>query len=264
MLKLYNSTTSVCSIKVRIGLAEIGRAYEDLQVNLQIGEQFDPAFMALNPSAAVPVLIDDDLVLVESSLILEYLDQTYNGARLMPQDRAGQVAARHWLLRCLNIHGAINTLTFSTVNRARILATKTPEEIETAIARMPDPVARVKRRDLYATGLQSPYVAQGLMQLRRAFADMNSALSRHTWISGPDFGIVDIALVSYVDRLERLGFDGLWTKDTPRVGDWLAAMQARPSYQVEVAAKIDPAAAAAMRQEGTEIWGALEPIWHAA
>ncbi|MBT0956627.1 glutathione S-transferase family protein [Alphaproteobacteria bacterium KMM 3653] len=263
MLKLYNFGTSVCSVKVRIGMAEIGLDYEDIQINLQKGEQFAPEFMALNPSAAVPVLIDDGMIIVESSLILEYLDRIYNASNLMPKDRAAEVEARHWLLRCIAIHAAANTLTFSTVNRSRSLASKTPEEIEAGIAKMPDPVNQIKRRDLYAQGLKSPYVAQALMHLRRAFADMDAALSKGDWITGPDFGISDIALVSYVDRFERLGFEGLWQDSTPRVGEWLAAMQARQSYTDEVLGKIDPKGAASMRETGSEFWPELEGIWNA-
>lgn len=264
MIKLFNSVSSVCSIKVRIGLAEIGLEYEDHQINLQKGEQFAPGYVAMNPAAAVPVLVDGDLVVLESSLIVEYLDRTYNGSRLMPQDTAAMVAARHWLVRCLSIHAAINTLTFSTVNRKRQLKAKTPEQIAAAIAKMPDPVAQMKRADLFANGLTSPHVAQGLMHLRRTFSDMDTALSHSDWVSGPALGIVDIALVPYVDRLARLSFDGLWKKDQLRVADWLARMQDRPSYQIEVAGRIPADGAASMRAEGAEFWSELEGFWNAA
>jgi len=261
MLKLYHGVTSVCSIKVRIGLAEIGLNYEDQQLDLQKGDQFDPDYRKLNPAAVVPTLIDDGLILLESSLILEYLDRTYNQNRLMPIDRATAAAARHWLLRCLAIHAAVNTLTFSTVNRKRQLAAKTLEEIEVMIARMPDPVAQMKRKDLFAHGLNSSYVTQALMHLRSAFADMGKALSEGEWVTGPEFGIADIALISYIDRLERLGFEGLWLAAEPRVADWLAAMQSRPSYDVEVRSKIPAQAAAAMRREGSEFWHEIDELW---
>ncbi|AKI01932.1 glutathione S-transferase [Hoeflea sp. IMCC20628] len=264
MLKLYNGVTSVCSVKVRIGLAEIGLDYEDQRLDIQKGDQFDPDYMKLNPAAVVPTLIDDGLVLVESSLILEYLDQTYNQNRLMPVDRAKAVAARHWLLRCLAIHAAVNTLTHSTVNRKRHLASKTPQEIEAMIARKPDPVSQMKRKDLYANGLKSPYVSQALMHLRSAFADMGKVLSEGDWVTGPEFGIADIALISYIDRLERLGFRGLWLDTEPRVADWLASMQSRQSYQVEVQSKIPAQMAEAQLRDGSEFWSELEDRWRAS
>jgi len=263
MLKLYHGITSVCSIKVRIGLAEIGLDYESVVLDLPKGDQHDPEYLKLNADGVVPTLVDGDLVLVESSLILEYLDREYNHSRLMPKGRAAEYVARHWLLRCLAIHGAINTLTFSTAMRDRTLASKTPQEINAMLAKMPDPTMRSKRKDLLDHGLASGYIQPALKQLRRTFADVGQALRQSDWVTGPDFGIADIALVSYIDRLERLGFEGLWTLSEPRIGDWLAAMQGRPSYASEVRNKIDANAAAKMRAGGQKHWQELASQWQA-
>ena len=258
-MKLYHGVTSVCSIKVRIGLAEIGLDYDEQVLDLQKGDQFDPTYLALNPNGVVPTLVDGDLVMGESSLILEYLDREYNDSRLMPVGRAAEFAARHWLLKCLAIHDAINSLTFSTVQREQILAKKTAEEIAASIALMPDPIKALKREDLLKNGLDSIHVTQALKILRRAFSDMDDALKHSTWISGPDFGIADIAVVPYIDRLERLGFGALM-RDT-QISDWLTAMQARASYQTEVRGKIDPSAAEKMRSSGDRFWPVLEKSW---
>lgn len=263
-MKLYHGITSVCSIKVRIGMAEIGLDYESVVLDLPKGDQHDPEYLKLNADGVVPTLIDGDLVLVESSLILEYLDREYHQSRLMPRGGAAEYVARHWLLRCLAIHGAINTLTFSTVMRDRTLASKSPQEIDAMLAKMPDPAMRLKRKDLLDQGLASGYIQPALKQLQRTFVDMERTLSQNDWITGPDFRIADIALMSYVDRLERLGMEGLWARSAPRIGDWLAAMQERSSYVSEVGNKIDADAAAKMRAGGQKHWQELELQWKAA
>lgn len=250
MLKLYHAVPSVCSIKVRVALAEIGLDYEEQSLDLQKGDQFAPDYMALNPSAVVPTLVDDGLVVVESSLIIEYLDRRYNGSTLMPEGLEDGVATRHWLLRCLAIHAAINTLSFSTVMRKRQLAAKTQEEIEASLAQMPDPVARTKRLDLFAKGLNSGYVDQALKHLGQAFQDMDKALARGDWVSGPAFGLADIALISYVDRLDRLGLDNMWDS-TPSVDGWLRRMQSRDSYKAEVSGRIPEKFADGMKADGS-------------
>ena len=94
-MKLYHGITSVCSVKVRIGLAEIGLHYDSIVLDLPNGDQHDPDYLKLNPSGVVPTLVDGDLVLVESSLILEYLDRAYNDSKLMPRGRAAEYEARH-------------------------------------------------------------------------------------------------------------------------------------------------------------------------
>lgn len=262
-MKLYHGIPSVCSIKARIGLAETGQSYESIALNLQAGEQHAPQYLKLNPNGVVPTLVDGDLVVTESSLILEYLDREYNQSRLMPKGRAAEAAARLWLLRCIAIHAAINTLTFSTAMRATILSAKTPDEINQMLAKMPDPVARMKRKDLLDNGLSSGFLQQAFLDLRRAFADMDMALSKSDWISGPEFGIVDVALIAYIDRLQRLGFEGLFAASSSRISDWLARMQARDSYQVEVAGKIPVQQAAKMRADGANFAIAIEQAFAA-
>lgn len=260
-MKLYHGITSVCSIKVRVGLAEIGLDYDDQTLDLQKGDQHDADYVALNPNAVVPTLVDGDLVLMESSLILEYLDREYNNGRLMPSGRVGEAVARHWLLKCLGIHDAINSLTFSTAQRDRMLANKSVEDIAASLVNMPDPVKRLKRKDLLENGLESVHVEQALGILRRTFSEMGAALEHSEWVSGPDFGIADIALVSYVDRLDRLGFGDMLTAPAPRIADWLSAMKERASYRSEVSGKIDPVAAKKMRSSGEKYWQKLRHRW---
>ena len=82
------------SIKVPIALEELGLDYTLHAVNVRQGEQKAPDFLALNPNAKVPVLVDPDaeggrLVLTESAAILVYLAE--KTGRLLPHsgsDRA--------------------------------------------------------------------------------------------------------------------------------------------------------------------------------
>ena len=140
----------------------------------------------------------------------------------MPSGRVAEAAARHWLLKCLTIHDAINTLTFSMASRDRTLAGKSAEEFAASLAKIPDPVKRLKRKDWLENALDQVHVEQALRILRRTFTETESALARLEWIGRPDFGISDIALVSCVDRLERLGFGGMLMGLAPRVAGWLA------------------------------------------
>lgn len=257
MLKLFHAINSVCSIKVRVALAEIGLPYEEVVLDLQAGDQQDPEYLKLNPDGVVPTLIDGDLLLVESSLILEYLDRVYNQSALLPKEPAAETTARHWLLRCIAIHDAINTMTFSTSMRDKVLAANSPEQIDAQLARMPNPVMRMKRKDLFEHGLASGYVDQAVVTLKRTLRDISAALAQTQWVSGPNFGISDIALLPYIDRLERLGFDGLWTENCEGVADWLAAMQKRPSYTAEVSGKMTADAASAIRNQGARYWPEL-------
>lgn len=263
MLILYHAPTSVCSQKVRVGMALMGLGYDGVVLDLQRGDQFAPDYLALNPDAVVPTLVDGDLVVVESSLILAHLDRVHNGGRLMPADAAGRVAAEHWLLRCLAIHAAINTLSFATVMRRKILATKSRAEIEAQAAKMPDPIMGAKRLDLVLNGLASPYVGQAMLHLRRLVTDMQAAMDAAPWMGGAEPGIVDVALVSYVDRLDRLGLSGLWAAGHPAVGAWLDAWKAHPAYEAGIGDWVPEGSAAEMRAAGEAHWDEIETAWRA-
>jgi len=85
MLELYHSINSVCAQKVRVVLAEKGLEYQERLMTLR-GDQFDPEYLKLNPNAVVPTLVHDGRPVIESSVILYYLDEAFPQPPLMPRD----------------------------------------------------------------------------------------------------------------------------------------------------------------------------------
>ena len=85
MLKLYNAAHSTCSQKVRICLAEKHLPFEDIKLDLGRGKDHLKAeYLKLNPNGVVPTLTDDDniIIIIDSSVICEYLDEKYPAIRL--------------------------------------------------------------------------------------------------------------------------------------------------------------------------------------
>lgn len=261
MLKLYHTRASVCTIKVRLGLAEKGLEWESHLLNFKKGEQFDPEYLKLNPNAVVPTLIHDNFIVIESSIILEYLDSLSDQNILMPEDLQAQTLARIWLLRCLDIHAAINTMTFSTIGRERFLAAATPEKIEASIAQMPSPLAAAKRRDLLENGINSAHCQGAFYTLKNTLDDMSALLENGDWLTGSSYGIVDTAVLSYIDRLERLGMDDLWVDRTPKIGEWLKRSQARASYSAAMDPFVDQKESESTRQVGESLWPGVQQKW---
>ncbi|MBW6496042.1 MAG: glutathione S-transferase C-terminal domain-containing protein, partial [Burkholderiaceae bacterium] len=170
---------------------------------------------------------------------------------------------RHWLIRCIGIHEAINSLSFATLMRQREHTAFSAAEIEARQNQIPNPQVRAKRRDLSQNATGSVYVQGALHVLRRVFEDMAAALARDAWLAGPGFGLADAALLPYIDRLERLGMAGLWQTDFPAVGAWLAAVQQRPSYDLAVTAFIAAPEADAVRNICAAHWPAIAALWPA-
>ena len=91
MLTLYDAARCPYCARVRIVLAERGLAYETTEIDLSDR----PAWLyELNPLGRVPVLDEDDFVLPESALIMEYLDERYPEPALLPADPADRALVR--------------------------------------------------------------------------------------------------------------------------------------------------------------------------
>lgn len=84
MIKLYDYFRSSSSYRVRIALYLKGLAFKSEHIDLVAQEQRRYAYQNLNPSAAVPTLVDGDYKLTQSPAILEYLEDAYPDQSLMP------------------------------------------------------------------------------------------------------------------------------------------------------------------------------------
>ena len=96
-------------VKVYIGLEELGLPYTVQPVDVFTGQQFDAAFLKVNPNAKVPVIVDPDgpggkpYTLFESGAILLYLAE--KTGKLLPQDRAAKYDAIQWLMTQMSTVG---------------------------------------------------------------------------------------------------------------------------------------------------------------
>jgi GSH-dependent disulfide-bond oxidoreductase len=83
--------------KVALFLEEAGLEYELVPVDTRKGEQFTPAFLAINPNAKTPALVDGEAVVFDSSAILLYLAE--KTGRFLPQNTPKQRAELYsWLM----------------------------------------------------------------------------------------------------------------------------------------------------------------------
>ncbi len=96
-MKLYWHPVSLMPWRVKIALAEKGLTTEDVVIDLPGGAARTPEFLALNPFGQTPVLEDGDLVISESTAILEYLDERFPDPPLMPKTAAGRALARQYM-----------------------------------------------------------------------------------------------------------------------------------------------------------------------
>jgi glutathione S-transferase len=98
-MKLWSGTLSPFSAKVRIALAEKGLQAEIVEIPWSRASLWGPkpqAFLDVSPRGEVPVLEDQGLAIVDSTVINEYLEDAYPVVPLMPADPQGRAACRMW------------------------------------------------------------------------------------------------------------------------------------------------------------------------
>ena len=157
-MELWHAWICPYCIRVRIALAEKGIPYEEREVDLA---RKPKELFAVNPSGAVPVLVDGGAAIPESIVILQYLEDRFPERPLLPRDPLGRARAR--LLH--------DRITQSLAPHLFKLAKGTPEERPAAEA-----------------------------AVRAALEGLEKEAPEKGFLLG-DFSIADVALASHLPRL---------------------------------------------------------------
>ncbi len=262
MLELYHSINSVCAQKVRIALHEKGLSAKEHLMTLA-GDQFDPAYMRLNPNAVVPTLVHDGHPIVESSVILYYIDEAFPEPPLMPRDLKSRATVRLYnKLVDEYVHNSCMILSFATCFRGRLLK-MSPAEREAELARTPIPKRADYKRDVTAHGLDSVYVAEAVKSHVKLLDWIEESLRSGAYLAGDAYSLADVAVIPYVLRLELIGLDKIWAT-RPGVARWWDQMKKRPSTQETILARMTPADSAPFKTLQSDPWPKVKELTKAA
>jgi len=178
----------------------------------------------------VPTLIHDERTLIESTIIIEYLDDAFAVPSLMPREAFARATARQWMKKIDDyLHGDCATLTFAVAFR-RVLRQKTPEELEARFAAIPNLVMRDRQREAVWLGLDAPHSKAALRNYDKFIDEMEEALVQSAFLAGDNYSLADAAVTPYVNRAAMLKLEGLWSK-RPGVAAWLKRVRERTSFE---------------------------------
>jgi glutathione S-transferase len=258
MIELYHSVNSVCAQKVRIALAEKGLDYQGHLMTLR-GDQFAPEYMKLNPNAVVPTLIHDGRTVIESSVILYYLDEAFPSPPLMPADLHQRAAVRVFNKMIDEyVHNSCTILTFATAFRPWF-AGLSGDEIDARLAKSPSKKRTEYKRDVALHGLDSKFVREALEHHDKLLKTMDESLERGPWLAGAAFSLADAAVIPYILRLDLLRLGGLW-RNRPRIAAWYARMRERPSCRKEVLDRMTEEDHAPFRKLDPDPWAKVKAL----
>ena len=259
MLALYHNDMSSCSQKVRLCLAEKGLKWESRHLNLRAGEHQQAWYVKLNRRAVVPTLIDSDIVVPESNVINEYLDDRFPEATLRPVDPYGLARMRLWTKQLdEGVHDVgIAVISFALAFRHQYL--DKGQAGKSMLEEIPDPIKRERRRDVIENGLDSQFFKVAISRMLQLYDDMEAQLAEHPWLVGAEYTIADASFTPYVVRLEHLDIMELLSRH-PKVLDWYSRLKARPSFQDAIVKWKNSDYLTLMKRQGRENWDKIAQI----
>jgi len=198
MIDLYTWPTPN-GFKVSIMLEEIGLPYTVIPIDITAGDQFDPAYLALNPNNKMPTIVDPDgpegrpYTVFESGAILMYLAEK-SGA-FMPSDVAGRYLVVQWLMFQMGGLGPM-------LGQAHHFRTYAPEPIPYAVERYTNEAARL-------------------------YGVMDRRLGEVEYLAG-DYSIADMASFPWIRPYKR---QGQVLDEYPNLKRWFDAIDTRPAVK---------------------------------
>ena len=203
--KLYEHPLSPYAQKVKLALHEKNVVFEAVVPDL-FGD--DPAFRAASPRHEVPALVDGDLAVFDSTIILEYVEDRWPDPPLLPPSPAERARARMIEELCDTYYEAINWAGFE--------------------------IRFFKRA---TDALADRLLTRSTEQVAGANAWLERQLGDQPWFNGAAFGWGDLAVVPAVYAATFLG-------NPPTPGSRLAAWFARATARPSVAATFEASTAA--------------------
>ena len=191
MMNLYSGTTDPFSHRCRIVLYEKGMDFEIIDVDLY-NKPEDIA--VINPYNRVPVLVDRDLVLYESNIINEYIDERFPHPQLMPGDPVDRARVRLFLLNFeKELFAHVNTLEQTTGKKGH---DKEQEKART-------------------------HIRDRLTQLAPVFL-------KNKYMLGENFSMLDVAIAPLLWRLDYYGIE--LSKNAAPLLKYAERIFSRPAY----------------------------------
>ncbi|HEX2257381.1 MAG TPA: glutathione S-transferase N-terminal domain-containing protein [Afifellaceae bacterium] len=230
-LRLYNAPQSTCSQRVRFVLNAKGLAFEERRLDLFGGDQLKPDYLKLNPNGVVPTLVYDGEVVIDSSVIVELLDELHPEPEpLRPADPFA-LARMRALMRYID-EVPTPAVRVPSYNLAFLPAFQAMSEEEFLAVAESKPLRKEFLLKMGRTGFPKAEMDQALDRLRRGVARMHAAIleSGGPWIMGGQLTLADVAMMPNVVRMDDIGLGHFWD-DKPEVGRWLELIRAHPAYQ---------------------------------
>jgi glutathione S-transferase len=200
-LKIWGRHTSINVQKVLWTCAELGLAFERVDVGGGFGGLDTPEYLRMNPNGRIPVIEDDGFVLWESNSIVRYLAATRGMGTLCPAAPRERADAERWMdWQLCHVLPGLVTLFFGLVRKA-------PEHSEPRL------------------------IEQAKARAEQAWRILDAHLEARAYVLGDAFSMADIPLGAFAYRWLALPLD---RPQLRHLEAWYRRLSERPAYRAHV------------------------------
>lgn len=227
---LYNAPQSTCSQRVRYALHAKGLGFEEHKLDLFAGDQLKPGYLAINPNGVVPALVHDGVPVIDSAVILEYLEDILPDVAPMRPTDPREVARMRAMMRFVD-EVPTPAIRVPSYNLAFLPHYQAMTEAEFQALCDSKPLRREFLMRMGRTGFPQADMDEALGRLRRGVERMAHWLAEGggPWLMGRDLSLVDLAIMPVIVRMDDIDLGHLWD-DHPEVQDWLDRIRATPEF----------------------------------
>ena len=201
-MKIYGRVTSSNVMKVLWAADELGLDYDRIDAGMNFGVVDSEEYRSMNPNGRVPTLVDGDLVLWESNVIVRYLAAKHGKGTLWPEELSTRADLERWM----DWQQTVQNITFTPVFWGLV---RTPPS----------------DRDQSA-------IDKAVIQSIAAMQILEAHLQGKNWIGGDKLTMADFPVGPNIHRFFNLPFD---RPDLPNLKKLYDRMCERPAYSKNIA-----------------------------
>jgi glutathione S-transferase len=209
-------------------------AFDEHKLDLFSGDQLKPDYLAINPNGVVPALVHNGEPVIDSAVIMEYLDEVRpEPACFTPEDAVARARMRS-MMRYID-EVPTPAVRIPSYNLAFLPHFREMSEEDFLALAESKPLRKEFLLTMGRTGFPEKEINTALDRLNRAVARMDEWLqaSGGPFLMGSDITLADIAVMPVIVRMDDINLHEAWA-DRPAVGCWLEAIRThdafRPTY----------------------------------
>lgn len=227
---LYDAPQSTCSQRVRFVLNAKYIPFEEVKLDLFSGDQLKPDYLKINPNGVVPALMHNGETIVDSAVIIEYLDEIHPApAPLRPITPLG-IARMRSLMRFID-EVPTPAVRVPSYNLAFLPHFQEMSEDEFVALANSKPLRKEFLLTMGRTGFAEQEMNAAVDRLVGAAKRMDDAISASggPWLLGEQLTLADIAIMPVIVRMDDIDLGATWD-DKPSIGRWLDLIRAQPAF----------------------------------